>query len=241
MADSGARVLVVVIYVCFLTVANELLVLPVSFYGTFLLERRYGLSKQPLAAWVADLFKSVSVTLVLAAIAASILYFFMDRFAENWWLPAGAVFTLFIVGLAHIGPVLILPLFYSLKPIDRESLKLRLLALAEQAGARAFGAYEWGLGAKTRKANAALVGFGRTKRILVSDTMLSEYSDDEIEVVLAHEIAHHVHGDIWTGLLFESALMLGGFFAAETALRAGVGIAGLLGPADVAGLPHPDR
>ena len=71
------------------------------------------------------------------------------------------------------------------------------------------GAYEWGLGDKTRKANAALAGLGGTRRILVSDTMLAEYSDDEIEVVLAHEIAHHVHGDIWKGIVFESALIGG--------------------------------
>ena len=62
------------------------------------------------------------------------------------------------------------------------------------------GAYEWGLGEKTRKANAALAGLGGTRRILVSDTMLAEYSDEEIEVVLAHELAHHVHGDIWKGI-----------------------------------------
>ena len=122
----------------------------------------------------------------------------------GWWLPAGAVFALLIVGLANLAPVLLLPLFYSVKPLERESLRVRLLALAERAGARVLGAYEWGLAAKTKKANAALVGLGGTRRILVSDTMLAEYSDEEIEVVLAHELAHHVHGDIWKGIVFEA-------------------------------------
>ena len=89
------------------------------------------------------------------------------------------------------------------------------MKLAERAGARVLGAYEWGLGDKSRKANAALTGLGATRRILVSDTMLAAYSDDEIEVVLAHELAHHVYGDIWKGLLFESGLMLAGFFVAR--------------------------
>src|SRR4029079_3134621 len=120
----------------------------------------------------------------------------------------------------NLAPVLLLPLFYTVKPLDRDTLRLRLLALAERAGARVFGAYEWGLGAKTRKANAALTGIGATRRILVSDTMLAEYSDEEIEVVLCHEIAHHVHGDIWKGLAFESALILAGCFAAARALEA---------------------
>ncbi len=80
------------------------------------------------------------------------------------------------------------------------------MALAERASARVLGVYEWGLAAKTKKANAALTGIAGTRRILVSDTMLVDYTEDEIEVVLAHELAHHVHGDIWKGLIFESAL-----------------------------------
>ena len=84
------------------------------------------------------------------------------------------------------------------------------MALAERAGARVLGAYEWGLGEKTKKANAALAGLGTTRRILVSDTMLADYSDEEIEIVLAHELAHHVHGDIWKGIAFESALVMAG-------------------------------
>ena len=121
----------------------------------------------------------------------------------------------------------LLPLFYRVKPLDRDALRTRLLGLAERAGARVLGAYEWGLGGKTRKANAALAGLGGTRRILVSDTMLAEYSDDEIEVVLAHEIAHHVHGDIWKGIVFESALIVAGFYLAARVLRGAGGAAGL--------------
>src|SRR6185436_1888836 len=90
---------------------------------------------------------------------------------------------------------------------------------------------------KTRKANAALAGLGGTRRILISDTMLAEYSDEEIEVVLAHEIAHHVHGDVWKGIVFESTMILGGFYLASRLLSAYAAPVGLRGPADVAGLP----
>jgi STE24 endopeptidase len=99
------------------------------------------------------------------------------------------------------------------------------------------GAYEWGLGEKTKKANAALTGLWATRRILVSDTMLAEYSDDEIEVVLAHELAHHVHGDIWKGIVFESGLILGGFYLAARVLRVLALPLGLRDVADIAGLP----
>jgi STE24 endopeptidase len=116
-------------------------------------------------------------------------------------------------------------------------LHARLLGLAERAGAKVLGAYEWGLAEKTRKANAALAGIGGTRRILVSDTMLAEYSDDEIEVVLAHELAHHVHGDIWKGIALESALVLAGFYFAARLLAAFAPTFGLDGVADLAGLP----
>ena len=133
--------------------------------------------------------------------------------------------------------VLLLPLFYSVKPLDRDGLCARLLALADRAGARVLGAYEWGLGTKTKKANAALAGLGGTRRILVSDTMLAQYSDEEIEVVLAHELAHHVHGDIWKGIVFESGLIVAGFYLASRVLAAVVVPLQLRGVADVAGLP----
>ncbi len=225
------------VYVALLMIVNELGGLPLSFYGGFLLERRYGLSNQRLADWLVDQAKGFVVSLVLGGAAASIIYFLIRRSPEGWWLPAGVTFALLIVGLANLGPVLLLPLFYSVKPLDREALRVRLLSLAERAGARVLGAYEWGLAAKTKKANAALAGLAGTRRILVSDTMLADYTDEEIEVVLAHEMAHHVHGDIWKGLIFESALVLAGFFAAARVLSGLAAWLGLEGPADIAGMP----
>jgi STE24 endopeptidase len=227
----------VVIYVLGLTLATEIAGLPLSFYGGFVIERRYGLSKETIGGWLKDQGKSLGIGLVLGTGAASLVYFFIRLSPGDWWLPAGLLSALVIVLLTNLAPVLLVPLFYSIKPLARDTLRARLVSLAERAGARVLGAYEWGLGEKTTKANAALAGIGSTRRILVSDTMLAEYSDEEIEVVLAHEIAHHVHGDIWKGIGFESALVLAGFYAAARALEQSVGWLGLAGPADVAGLP----
>ena len=227
----------VIPYVVLLSLVNEAVALPIAFYGGFALERRYGLSNESLAGWAVDQVKSFAVGIVLGGAAAQLLYGCIAASPDRWWLLAGALFALLIVGFANLGPVLLLPIFYSVKPLTREALSIRLLRLAERAGARVLGAYEWGLAEKTKKANAALAGIGRTRRILVSDTMLAEYSDDEIEVVLAHELAHHVHGDIWKGIAFESALVVAGFFLASRVLRAFAAPLGLAGPADVAGLP----
>ncbi len=240
LAESFApssTTLVITIYVALLSLLSELGGLPLAFYSGFLLERRYGLSTETLKAWMLDQLKAFGIGLVLALPAAIAVYLLIARFPERWWMAAGVLFSLVIVGLTNLAPVLLLPLFYRVKPLDRESLRARLLALADRAGARVLGAYEWGMGEKTRKANAALAGIGGTRRILVSDTMLAEYSDEEIEVVLAHELAHHVHGDIWKGIAFESALILAGFFLAAQLLRSLAPFFGLRSVADVAGLP----
>jgi STE24 endopeptidase len=227
----------ITIYVALLSLLSEAGSVPLAFYSGFVLERRYGLSTETLKAWAADQLKSFGLSLVLAWPAALALYTLIARFPERWWLAAGVLFSLVIVGLTNLAPVLLLPLFYRVTPLDKESLRARLLALADRAGARVLGAYEWGMGEKTKKANAALAGLGSTRRILVSDTMLAEYSDEEIEVVLAHELAHHVHGDIWKGIAFESALVVAGCFLASRLLRVLAPVFGLRGVADIAGLP----
>ena len=228
---------IVGVYVALVAVVTEVVAAPLSFYSGFVLEARYGLSRQRLRSWVWDQIKSLLLSVILGTGAAAIVYALIRRNPGGWWLPAGAVFAVVIVGLANVAPILLLPLFYTIRPLNREALRARLLGLADRAGARVLGAYEWGLGEKTRKANAALTGIGGTRRILVSDTMLAEYSDEEIEVVLAHELAHHVHGDIWKGLAFESVLILAGFYAASRVLLALSPRLGLQGPGDIAGLP----
>lgn len=227
----------IVVYVSVLTLLNEIGAAPIAFYTGFLLERRYGLSNERFAGWVRAQLKSLAIGLLLASAGALILYGLIARYPQHWWALAGLAFSTFIVGLTLVTPILLLPIFYRVKPLERESLRARLLTLAERAGARVLGAYEWGLSDKTRKANAALAGLGSTRRILVSDTMLAVYSDEEIEVVLAHELAHHVHGDVWKGIVFESGLILAGFYLAARLLEALERPLGLRGVEDIAGFP----
>ncbi len=227
----------VIVYVCGLSLANEIGSAPIAFYSGWILERRYGLSTERLAGWLADQMKAFAVGVTLAAGGSTIIYWLMRTMPQRWWLAAGLVFAALVIAMVNLAPILLLPIFYSVKPLDREALRTRLLTLAERAGARVLGAYEWGLGDKTKKANAALTGIGATRRILVSDTMLAQYSDEEIEVVLAHELAHHVHGDIWKGILFECGLIVAGFYLAARVLSAWAPRLGLRNAGDVAGLP----
>jgi STE24 endopeptidase len=161
----------------------------------------------------------------------------MRRWPETWWLASSVVFTAATAVLARITPTVLLPLFYRFKPLERESLRERLVSLSRRAGLPVLGVYEWGLGEKTRRANAALVGAGATRRILLSDTLLADYSEDEIEVILAHEMAHHVHRDILKGIAIQFALLVAALGASAAALHAWATTIGLHSPVDPAGVP----
>ena len=234
---GGSFALTAIVYTALLIVVFELLQLPLALYQELGLERRYGLSTQPLGRWWRDQAKGFAVTLVLGVVAALIALSLLRWSPEWWWLLAAATFAVLLVGLAQLAPVLLLPIFYEFKPLEKAALAARLVALAERAGARVLGVFEWRLSDRTKKANAALTGIGGTRRILLSDTLLAEHSDDEIEVILAHELAHHVYRDIWSGIALEIALLFGAFYLADAALTRFAGSFSLSGKTDVAALP----
>ena len=229
--------LIVTAYVVLVALLREAVQLPLAFYQGLTLERRYGLSTQTTRSWWFDHLKALSVAVTLAVVGALIVIYLLRWSPEFWWLIAAGCFAFFLVLLAQLGPVLLLPLFYEFKPLDRPDLTGRLAALADRAGVRLLGVFEWRLSDRTRKANAALTGIGRTRRILLSDTLLAEHGDEEIEVILAHELAHHVHRDIWKAIVVEALLIAFGFYLADGVLIASSGHFGLAFKGDVAGLP----
>ncbi len=231
--DEPATVILLTVVVVGLLQAIEL---PFAWYQGFVLEHRYGLSKQGASHWLVDHAKAFAIAAVLAACGASVVYATLRAWPGYWWLMSALVFAGAILGLARIAPVLLLPLFYRVRPLERPPLVERLMRLAARAEAEVVGVFEWVLSDHTRKANAALAGLGPTRRILLSDTLLADYSDDEIEVVLAHELAHHVHNDMWRGLALQAAMVAGAFYVADLALRVmaeGLGYRGLSDPASL--------
>jgi STE24 endopeptidase len=216
-----------------------LISLPLSYYTGFVLPHRFGLSNQTTAGWVADQVKMGAVGGVIGLGVLQAIYAFLRLAPDTWWLWTAAFLLIFNVLLANLAPVLLLPLFYKLVPLGDEyaDLQQRLLRLAEQAGTRVRGVYSFDLSRRTSAANAALTGLGNTRRIILADTLLKEFSPDEIETVLAHELAHHVHRDIPLGILVESALTVAGLYLASLGLNWGVEAFGFAGPADIAALP----
>jgi len=236
---AGGRSFIVLVsaYVIALVMLNEVIQLPLSFYQGVTLERRYGLSTETTARWWMNHLKGIALSLIFGIAGALIVCGLLRWAPRYWWLISAGCFVLILVVLAQLAPVLLLPIFYEFKPLDRPDLVARLTALAERAGARVMGVFEWRLSDRTKKANAALTGIGRTRRILLSDTLLAEHSDDEIEVILAHELAHHVHRDIWTSIAVETTLMTLGFYLADVAMSWALGRFGIVSKWDPAALP----
>ena len=219
----NGRIPAIVVFVGVIALGWELVSFPFAFYRAFLLERKYGLSSEPLGTWLQDHAKALGLGFALTTIAALAVFGAIALAGDSWWIVAAGLFFVGALLLSRVAPVLLMPLFYRFRPLDRAALRERLLTLSQRAGVPVLGAFEWGLGDKTTRANAALVGVGSTRRILVSDTMLKDYSDDEIEVILAHELAHHVHHDIWTALAVETFVVTAALYAAHAAAtRAGL-------------------
>ena len=207
----------VFLYVLMLIVLSKVVGLPFEYYG-FRLEHEYHLSNQRLRSWLWDEFKGLLVGLVLATIVVELLYLLI-RHVQHWWIVAWAVFLGLFVLLAQLAPVVLFPIFYKFEPMENEELRRRLVLLSERAGTRVRGVYKWKLSEKSRKANAALTGLGATRRIILADTLLDHYTDDEIEAVLAHELGHHVHRHILKSILVQAAITFFGFWLASEVLR----------------------
>ena len=227
----------VVVYVLAIAALSELIHLPFAFYQGVILERRYSLSTESSSRWLTEHLKAATIILILLSGAGVLVAWLLRVSPSLWWLLASIAFVVALVLVARFAPVVLLPLFYEVRPLVRTDLRQRLLALAEKAGTPVLDAYEWRVGDRTSKANAALIGVGRTRRILVSDTLLAMHSDDEIETVFAHELAHHVYGDVWSALALEAALLTLGCYVADYGLSTFASSIGLEGKADVAGLP----
>jgi len=205
-------------YVLFLSIFSKILGFGLDVYS-FRLEHRFNLSNQRLTSWLIDEAKGWLLGLVLATVLCEIIYALIRTSPEHWWIFAWLIFIGMFIFFAQIAPVVLFPLFYKFAPLQNEELRARLVRLGERAGTRVRGVYEWKLSEKSKKANAALTGLGNTRRIILADTLLQNYSTDEIEAVLAHELGHHVHGHIVKSIFVEAAVTLAGFWSANEALR----------------------
>lgn len=217
--------------------SSAIVELPLDVVRGFVLPRRAGLLTQPLAGWLADKAKAALLGGALGLLAFELFYALLAWSPDRWWLWSAAVLGVAGVGLTAAVPLWIVPLFYRLTPLGDAALRARLLALAARVGVVAAEVSVADFSRKGRTANAAVVGLGRTRRILVSDTLLANFPPDEVEVVLAHELAHHARGHLPQGLGLQIVLLIAVFALTDALVRRAAGPLGLAGPGDPAGLP----
>lgn len=224
-------------YVAVVSVLYYLLMFPLHVYSGFHLEHRFGLSRLTFRGWMVREAKHVGVSAILGAILIEGLYALLRHVPASWPLWATIGWVAFSVILARVFPTVLLPLFYKTRPLQDQALTDRLLGLCRRVGLSALGVFRFDLGAETRKANAALAGLGKTRRVLLSDTLLAEFTPEEIEGVLAHELAHHRYRHITKMLLMSAAGSWLAFSLTQLAGERWVAALGLQGLADITGFP----
>jgi STE24 endopeptidase len=219
---SPLRLLAVYAVVFLMHVAVSL---PLAFYSGFVVEHRFNLSNQTLRRWLRNWLLTNTLGLLLGAAVFSGLYWIIWHAGPYWWLIAAAAFFVVSVVLGQLAPVLLLPLFYKVERIENDDLLGRLRRLAAGTGLAIEGVYRLGLSADTKKANAMLAGLGRTRRVLMGDTLFDRFSPAEIEVIFAHEIGHHVHRHIPKMIVTGAVVSALGFWVVDRALVAWSGTA----------------
>lgn len=175
--------------------------LPISYYSGFYLEHQYKLSNQTFLKWVWENVKGMLVSAVVGLPLLLFFFYVINKYGELWWLPLAIGLFFFSVILARLVPIIILPIFYKVTPLENESLRSKIENLANKAGMKVQNIYSFNMSKNTKKANAAFTGLGKTKRILLGDTLLSGYSEDEVETVIAHELGHYKMKHIIKNLL----------------------------------------
>ena len=215
---------------------HMLVSLPLSFYSHYIVEHQFGLSNQTIRRWVRNWSLSNVLTLALGAVLNVGLFWIIWHTGSYWWLIAAAAFFVVSIVLGQLAPVVIMPLFYKIEPLENAELDARMKELAQGTGLTIEGVYRLGLSADTQKANAMLAGLGGTRRVLMGDTLLEKFSPDEIDVIFAHELGHHVHKHIPKMIATGVVVSLVGFYVINCVIMWWAGIP-TAATAPVASLP----
>jgi STE24 endopeptidase len=192
-----AGYLVLPVYLLIIFCVYYILTFPLNFYQSFILEHQFQLTRQSVQGWFVDQIKSGAVSYIISIILLEAFYAILGRRPQDWWWIISLVWIFLSLVLAKLTPVIIIPLFFKYKKFSDEDLRQRIIRLSDRMKLKILDVFEIDLSRQTEKANAALVGFGSTRRVILGDTLKNKYSPDEIEVILAHEFAHQKLGHLF--------------------------------------------
>lgn len=202
----------IIIYGSMFFIFHTIFMLPINFFSGYILENKFNLSNENIWGWLVFQLKSLAFTFILGLPLFLLFYFIINRFDIWWWFIAASCFFVISLFLSYIFPFII-PFFYNLIPLDNEELKSKIRSIIEKGGLELKGVFKIALGERTKKANAALTGMGKTKRVLLSDTLLdSDIKDPEIVSITAHEVGHYVYKHLWKSIIVELVSSYGTFY-----------------------------
>jgi len=179
-----------------------ILTFPLNFYRSFILEHKFSLSKQSLRDWFIDQLKANAISYIISVILLGVFYLILGRNPDNWWIIITIFWVFFSIILAKLTPVIIIPLFFKYKALADSALRVRILDLADKMAVKIIDVFEIDFSKKTLKANAGFAGIGKTRRVILADTLKARYTEDEIVVILAHEFAHYRLGHLLKMIFF---------------------------------------
>ena len=229
--------LVLPVYLLLIYVFYWCLNFPLNFYCSFKLEHRFNLSNQKLSHWLLDQLKYGLITYIIGLILLGSFYYILKNNPNTWWLVVSAFWIFFSLILSKLTPVVIIPLFFKYKKLNDEELRQKIIRLAEKMRVGTLDVFEIDFSKKTLKANAAFVGIGSTRRVILADTLKEKYSVDEIEIILAHEFAHYRLRHLLKLIMVNSLAITLSFYCIFYTSVYFLNIFGLSSLSDIASLP----
>lgn len=190
------------IYVLFLSLFMFLLMLPIRYFS-YIVSVNYGISIQSVPQWLTGVALDFCIDLIPTLLMVGILYFFIRVARERWWIYVWLVTIPVTLFFAYIQPVIIEPLFNDFSAIENKELEQKILALADEADIPADRVYEVKMADQTNAMNAYVSGIGKNTQIVLWDTTLANLSEEEILFVMAHEMGHYAHKDIYKDLTID--------------------------------------
>jgi len=207
------------LFCALLGIAYGIALFPLHFIRSRIIDVRFGLSTQNFKGWLGDQIKGLLLGATLGSIVLLFVTASLQYGGNAWWLWVALGALVFGVLLTRLAPQLILPLFFKLKPVASSDLQESFRAMAARTGTPVLGIFEIDLSRRTKAANAAVIGFGATRKAVVGDTLLKEFTKDEVEFVLAHELAHHHFHDLWSGITTSTILLTLSLLLTHIALK----------------------
>jgi len=229
--------LALLIFLGIIGVGQGLINFPLDFYSGYILEHKYDLSNQTITGYFKEKLKGFVLGLVIGIPLMFTFYYILSNSGEMWWLVLGIVMFTFSILLGRIAPTVIMPLFYKFVPVENEDIKNRLLELCKKTGVKVQGIFTFDMSKNTKKANAAFTGMGKSRRIILGDTLMNNFSVSEIETVFAHEVGHYTKRHILKMMTVSTLVTFLGLFITAKLYEASLGYFGFTAVNEIAALP----